>query len=130
MFVQGSSNKPLDHQGDRQSQHFQPPMRPEITITEPSVPAVTPAPSPLHTFVEPSQLQPEGSASPPPVNRKKRHTSDLSSEDEYNNSDSSTSNKARPHKRANHHDKRCLTINVGSFMLDLFLNITHQRYHI
>jgi hypothetical protein len=130
MLVQGSSNNPLDRQGasNRQSQQFQPPLRPDITVTEPSVPAVTPAPSPLHTFVEPSQVQPEGSASPAPVNRKKRQTSDLTSEDddEYNNSDSSTSNKRRPLKRANHHDKRCLTINVGSFMVDLSFDIADR----
>lgn len=116
MFVEDSSNNSLDHQG-QQSQHFQPQPRPEITISETSVPTVTPAPSPLHTFVEPSQLRPEGSTSPAAVNHKKRQTSDLSSdeEDQYNNSDSSASNKGRPLKRANHHDKRCLTINVREF---------------
>ena len=112
IFVHGSSNKQIGHQ-DPCERHIQPSVRPEITITKPSDPAVTPAPSPLYTFVEPSQLQPENSTSPVPLNRKKRQTSDLSSEDEYNNSDSSTSDKSRPLKRANHHDKRCLTINVG-----------------
>ena len=121
LFVHGSSNQPLDHQGQ-----IQPSVRPEITITKPSDPAVTPAQSPLYTFVEPSQLQPECSASPRPLNRKKRQTSDLSSEDEYNNSDTSTSDKSRPLKRANHHDRRCLTINVGRFMLDPFFDIPNR----
>jgi hypothetical protein len=114
MFVQGSSNNPI-----------QPQSHPGITVTEPAIPAVTPAPSPLTSL----ESQPERSASPAPVNRKKRQTSDLSSEDEYN-SDSSGSNKGPPLKRANHHDRRCLTVNVGSSRMDISLNFANQRYYI
>jgi hypothetical protein len=127
MFVQGSSSNPLGHQPP-QSQHFQQPLRPGITITVPSVPSVTPIPSPLHTSVGPSQLHPD--VLPAPVNRKKRQTSDLSSEDDgYNDSDSSSSNKGRPIKRTNHHDKRCLTINVGIFMVDLISTVADRSCH-
>jgi hypothetical protein len=114
MFVQGSSNQPIQshHQAPihepaddfQQRQSEQP-----VTFVEPPPSSVTPAPSP-HTFVQ------ESPHPASPANNRKRFSSELSSSDEEsngNNSENSASTRGRPVKRRSHHDKRCLTIQVG-----------------
>ncbi|KAG5648929.1 hypothetical protein DXG03_000278 [Asterophora parasitica] len=95
-FVQGSSSQPYPDPASY-GEHYQISPQPELFIEIP-VPSVTPSPSPQLTFVQPSQLHHELSASPP--NIRKRHTSELSSDDEDGGgSDSSASNNGRPFKR-------------------------------
>ncbi|KAG5653037.1 hypothetical protein H0H81_002659 [Sphagnurus paluster] len=107
-FVQGSSSQPI-HSHQVYEAPYQMSPQPETTIIETPAPSATPSPSPRLTIVQPSQLHHAPTASPVP-NRRKRQTSDLSSDGEGNSSDSSASNNSRPLKRVNHHDKRCLTI--------------------
>lgn len=115
-FIQGSSGGTLDHQPyynepmDDFQIRFQPP---EMQSTDPPPHSMTPSPSPQLTFVQPSQLQPSEIPSPTTL-RKKRHTSDISSNEDDNSdaSDSSGSRQAHRVKRVNRHDKRSITIHV------------------
>ncbi|KAF5388452.1 hypothetical protein D9615_000536 [Tricholomella constricta] len=106
-FVQGSSSQAFPGHTSY-SGHFQISPQPEPIVVETPAPSVTPSPSPQLTFVQPSQLHHDLPTSP--GNRRKRQTSDLSSDDDGDSSDSSASNSGRPLKRISHHDKRCLTI--------------------
>lgn len=116
-FIQGSSNQPYSaHQSFDDA--FQTPPHQEIMAVETPASSVTPSPSPQLTFVQPSQLHHEFSASP--VNRRKRRTAEPSSDEDDSTSDSSISRNGRPSKRSNHHDKRCLTIHVSATLHPIF----------
>lgn len=122
-FVHGPSNSSFSNQQpyySEPSNDIQPQQQPEITVVEPPQHSVTPSPSPQPAFVEPSLLQPETSA--PPVNARKRQTSELSDDErgESSDSESSASRPERPLKRASHHDKRCLTIHVRIHLCCVF----------
>lgn len=118
MFVQGSSTQPMHSHAthfdepnyNTQQQTFEEP----TPAIEPPPSSVTPAPSPHFSFVHSSQMH-ETSASP--ANRRKRASSQLSSDEEDNgdSSDSSVSTHGRPAKRRSGHDKRCLTVHVRLF---------------
>ena len=124
VFVQGSSSDPLSVQPsyyhahqfettqDRHPQEFVPPSQ-----------SITPTPSPQLTLVEASRQFPDNHTSR--RKSRKRQNSELSGSTDSSSSESSGRSQSRPQRRINHHDKRCLTINVrASLSTFLFLKLT------
>lgn len=123
VFVQGSSSDALSAQSSYYHAHqFETTQDRHPQEFVPTSQSITPTPSPQLTLVEASRQFPENHTSR--RKSRKRQNSELSSSTDSSSSESSGRSQSRPQKRINHHDKRCLTINVRtSLSTFLFLQV-------
>lgn len=107
-FIEGSSAHPsANQQTHPEEQSHEAHMDiPDVTFHEPPPPSETPSPSPHIVFVNAT------SSNPKPNPRKRPTPGPTSDEEDSSDSDSTNSYSTRPFKRASHHDKRCLTVQV------------------